>query len=34
MDKNYPVIYVLDGQWHFKSFANDIDRENRDVIVV
>ncbi|WP_157443056.1 alpha/beta hydrolase [Colwellia piezophila] len=34
IDKNYPIIYVLDGQWNFKTFVNNIDGKNRGVIVV
>ncbi len=34
IDKHYSVIYVLDGQWNFKTIANSIDGENRDIIVV
>ena len=33
-DKAYPIMYVLDGQWSFKGFANSMDRDNREVIVV
>jgi len=34
VDKNYPVIYALDGQWNFKTLVNHIEQKNLEVIVV
>ena len=33
-DRNYPIIYVMDGQWNFKGYAYSMERDNREVIVV
>ena len=33
-DKDYPVIYVMDGQWSYKGFAYHMERDSREVIVV
>ena len=34
IDKNYPIIYALDGQWNFKTLVNHIEQKNLEVIVV
>lgn len=33
-DKTYPVIYATDGQWIFQGFADAIDQQAIDVILV
>ena len=34
VDKNYPIIYALDGQWNFKTIVNHIEQQNLEVILV
>ncbi|MDN4503622.1 alpha/beta hydrolase-fold protein [Alteromonadaceae bacterium BrNp21-10] len=33
-DKHYAIMYVMDGQWNFEGFANYIEQDKRDVIIV
>ena len=32
--KSYPVIFILDGEWHFETFANELDRSQNEAIII